>query len=454
MTPVEQTILSLHEGLKPAQKEMFISFFGGKHRKSVFHCARRLGKTHLLCIIALVTAINKPKAQIRYATFTQKALKKMVMPIFKQLLGNLDKKLKPAYNVQDGMFTFPNGSQIHLAGVNNGHSDDLRGTTSDLALIDEAGFVDELSYLVESVLMPQLLSANGKLIMASSSPLTPAHEFVDYINEAKLDGSYKSFDIHSGGYAPELLKEFCEEAGGATSTTWRREYLNEVIVDESLAVIPDWKPEYAVNVQHDAFYNFYHRYTAADWGVRDKTAVLWAYYDFRRAKLVVEAEFTCSGTDSTTRNIADKIKATEKTLGYTKIHRRPADNNELILLQDLATEFNLHFFPTTKDTLSAMVNEARLWVSSGRVEVSKNCPELIACLQYGVYQDEKRDKFGRSKALGHYDALAAFIYLVRNIDQHTNPIPHNYGYTENTFDPNTWEDSDSKTVKQIFNIGQ
>ena len=453
MTIVEESIVRLYGSVKPVQKEMFNSFFGKKNRKHVFHCARRLGKTYLLCVISLCTALNKPKAQVRYATFTQKALKKMVMPIFRQIVGMIDKRIRPEFNVQDGMFTFPNGSQIHLAGVNNGHSDDLRGTTSDLALVDEAGFVDELSYLIDSVLMPQLLSANGKLIMASSSPLTPAHEFVEYINAAKLDDSYSSFDIFKGGYNKDLLLEFCIEAGGKSSTTWRREYLNEVIVDESLAIIPDWKPEYVVDVKHDAFYNFYHKYCAADWGVRDKTALLWAYYDFRRGKLVVEAEYTCSGTDSTTRNISETIKATEKRLAYGKIHRRPADNNELILLQDLATEFDLHFFPTTKDTLSAMVNEARLWVDSGRVEISKACPELISCLQFAVYADGKRKEFGRSKSLGHYDALAAFIYLIRNIDQHTNPIPHNHGYTEQTFDPNVWEDPQSKTVKQIFNIG-
>ena len=447
-------VTQLFEGLKPVQKQMFLAFFAANGgRKYVFHCARRLGKTHLLCVISACMAINKPNAQIRYATFTQKALKKMVLPIFKQLFGEMPTKFRPTFNVQDGSYKFPNGSQIHLSGVNNGHSDDLRGTSSDLCLIDEAGFIDELTYLVESVLMPQLLTVpNAKLIMASSSPLSPAHEFVDYINQAKLDDLYHSFDIYSGGYKPELLQEFCKEAGGSNSTTWRREYRNEVIVDEVLAVIPEWGTKGPTKVVHSQFYNFYHRYCSADWGVRDKTAVLWGYYDFQRAKLVIEAEYTCSGPDSTTRSIANAIKATEAKLGYTKIHRRPADNNELILLQDLAGEFNLHFFPTTKDTLAAMVNEARLWVQNNRLEVSENCPELLACLQFAVFNNDKRSEFGRSKALGHYDALASLIYMIRNIDQHTNPIPHNYGYTENIFDPNVWEDPASKTVKQIFNI--
>lgn len=445
----------LYDSLRPVQQSMFKQFFGSNGRKYVFHCSRRLGKTHLLCTIAICVALTKDNSQIRYATFTQKALRKMVLPIFKQLALELPSKYRPKFNTQEGAFTFANGSQIHLAGVNNGHSDDLRGTTSDLALIDEAGFVDELSYLVDSVLMPQLLTAeNGKLIMASSSPLSPAHEFVDYIHQAQQEGHYYSYDIHKAGYPADLLKEFMDEAGGAHTTTWRREYLNEIVVDETLAVVPEWDSKYAVANKRGPLFQYFHKYCSADWGVRDKTALLWAYYDFPRAKLVIESEYTCSGTKSTTRNIAETIKAREELLGYSKVYQRPADNNELILLQDLANEFQIHFAPTTKDTLAAMVNEVRLWVQRGRLEVSPSCTELLACLEFAVYADDKRDKFGRSKALGHYDALASLVYLIRNIDQHTNPIPHDYGYTERTFDPNTWEDDKHKTVKQIFNIGK
>lgn len=453
MTP-EAAIKLLFEGLKPVQKKMFLAFFAQSKRKAVFHCSRRLGKTHLLCVIATCVAISKPNAQIRYATFTQKALKKMVLPIFKQLFLSLPRKYKPTFNIQEGSYNFKNGSQIHLSGVNNNQADNLRGVSSDLGLVDEAGFCDDLSYLIESVLMPQLLTANGKLIMASSSPLSPAHEFADYINQSKIDGSYSSYDIHKAGYKPELIAEFCAEAGGEHSTTWRREYLNEVIVDEVLAIIPEWNSQtYVQETKPDAFYSYYHRYCAADWGVRDKTAILWAYYDFKRAKLIIEDEFSCSGSDSTTRNIAENVKLKEAALGYKEIYRRPADNNQLILLQDLASEFNLHFYPTNKDTLAAMINEARLWVQQGRVIVHPRCKELIACLEFGVFASDKRSEFGRSKSLGHYDMLAAFTYLIRNIDQATNPIPASYGKAENVFSPENWEESPTtQTIKQIFNI--
>lgn len=446
-----EAVYTLYNSLKPVQKDMYQSFVHSKDRKFVVHCSRRLGKTYLLCVISAMKAYSKSDAQVRYAAFTQKALRKMILPIFKELFNKLPKKIRPEFNVQEGAYRFQNGSQIHLAGVNNGQSDNLRGTSADLALIDEAAFVDDLTYLTESVLMPQLLTVpHSKLIMASSSPLSPAHEFVEYINQAKVNNFYASYSIHDAGYDEELVHEFCVEAGGANSTTWKREYLNAVITDETMAIIPEWNTEYVKNVGHDKFFNFYHKYCAGDWGVRDKTAILWAYYDFKQAKLIVEHEFTCSGQDSTTRNIAENIKSIESTIGYGKLYMRPADNNNLILLQDLSNEFGIYFSPTTKDTLPAMVNEVRLWVQSGRLIVNPRCKELISCLEFGIFENSKREQFGRSKALGHYDALAALVYLIRNIDQSTNPIPQTHGYTQQTWSPILHEEV--SVVNQIFNI--
>lgn len=451
---IDQIILLLYNLLKDVQKQMFHAFFNSKERKQVVHCSRRLGKTFFLCVLALVVAYSKANAQIRYASVTQKAVRKMVQPIFKEIIAKIPRKLRPKWNSQEGAYILPNGSMIHVIGVNNGHEDDARGTAADLFLIDESAFVDNLQYLVDSVAMPQLLTVeNAKLIMASSSPLSPAHQFTDYIAETKHRNSYYSFTIYQGGYSKELIEEFCKEAGGPSTTAWRREYLNELIVDDQMSIIPEWHDNYIQEPVKDEYYKFYHRYEALDIGVRDKTAVLFGYYDFKKATLYIEDEFTISGPETTTKNINDAITRIESGLGYKDIYRRVADNNNLLLLNDLSSDYNKYFSPTSKDSLAAMVNELRLWVQSGRLIVNPKCEQLIGCLKYGVYQDTKRKEFGRSKSLGHYDALAALIYLVRNIDQHTNPIPITYGHTQNTWMPGRHQDSEQvQSLKKLFNL--
>lgn len=447
----EQAIKVIYESLKPVQKEMFQNFFKHKGLKYVAHCSRRLGKTYWLCALALVYAINRKDSQIKYASVTQKAVKQMIHPIMKELNAKLSPKYKGVWNSQDGAYRFANGSRIYVAGVNNGHADDLRGTAAHLAIVDEAGFCEELDYLVSSVLIQQLISTGGKLVVASSSPLSPAHEFAAMILEARQEGNYSSYDIHSAGYDEATVELFIKESGGRQSTSVRREYFNELIVDDSMAVVPEWNDSFIVERTPSKYDKFYHRYESMDLGVRDKTAVLFGTYCFDKATLYVEAEWTASGQDSTTRNIAENVLRIEKELGYSNVYQRVADNNALITLQDLNNEFGLYFGATSKDSLAAMVNELRLWVSSNRLKISPKCPELIACLKYGVYNDDKRKEFGRSKVLGHYDALASLVYLVRNIDQHTNPLPANLGATRETQFVVPEPDSNEDILK-IFNI--
>lgn len=445
---LNSAIKILYANLKPHQQKMFVDFFGISGLKYVLHCSRRIGKTYFLCTVSVVYALKRPNSQIKYAAMTQKNVKNMIIPIMKQLFSKLPPKYRGEWNSQDGAYKFRNGSIIQVAGINNQRADDLRGTSADLAIVDEAAFADDLDYAIDSVLMPQLISTGGKLLLASSSPLTPAHPFAELIHEARSGGYYVSYTIEDSDYPKNVIEQFIEESGGRQSTAVRREYFNELIVDEVMSIVPEWNKKYIQEPTVDKFDKYYHRYESLDFGVRDKTALLLAKYNFTTAQLIVENEWTCNGTEATTKNIAAAVKKLETELGYTAVYCRVADNNEPIVINDLNIDYGIYFAPTNKDSLAAMVNKVRLWVQSGRLVVHPRCKELIQCLEFAVYQDEKRDKFGRSKALGHYDLLASLVYLVRAIDEHTNPLPA-AKTTDNIFVPKVEDNSD---IKKIFNI--
>ncbi len=448
MTKV-QTIRYLYDSLKPVQKVIFNQFVSGSKRSNVFHCSRRLGKTHLLCIISICFALKKSNSQIRYASVTQKAVRKMVHPIFKEIFSKMPTKYRGVWNGQEGAYIFGNGSYIHVLGVNNGHADDARGTSTDLALVDEAAFVDELGYLVDSVLMPQLLTVkDSRLIMASSSPLSPAHEFCDYISKAKIEKAYHSFTIHDGGYSPDLIAEFCAEAGGEHATVWKREYLNHIIIDEDYAIIPE-ASNFVPGIVYDKHHKAYQSYVSMDIGIRDLTVILFGFYDFSRAKLVIEKEFVINGPKMTTPLLAKAVRDIEGKIfkGKTEI-RRIADNNNLLLLQDLGYLHDCHFIPTTKDSLEAMVNEMRIWFANGRIEISEDCPVLIESVRFGFW-NEARTSFGNSATLGHFDAIAALMYMIRNIDVTTNPIPRILQFDEFTDEV---ENSSYNELEQLINL--
>lgn len=423
-------------------------------RKLVLHEARRTSKTYKLCTVGLELCLRKVRARVRYGASTAKSVRNFIRPIIDDLIGDAPPEYKPVWMTFDGCYRFPNGSEFHVVGVNGGHENDIRGTGTDLYIMDEAGFTDNLEYVVDSVIMPQVISENGFCIIASSSPESPAHEFVGYIEEAKQRDMLRTATIFDAHYTPEQIASFCEEAGGEKSTFWRREYLNEIIVDESRAIVPEWDNRYIGEPVKDEFTQYYHRYTCMDLGViNDKTAVLAGHYNFREARLYVEDLFTIKGPALDTELLKEEItKLEDRTYKGIKPYRRVSDNDNPMLIQDLGHLHGMHFNPTNKDELHAMVNELRLWVKSGRVRVSSKCKELIGCLQTGIW-DKQRKKFDRSKTYGHYDCLAALVYMVRNIDQNSNPIPKDHNYTIDTFTTDTDDRSNAaKEISKLFKV--
>lgn len=423
---------SLEHLLYPHQLILYRSLWDAinneKCLKYALTCARRFGKSTILVLIAISFAIKNPGAQIRFAAPTQRALKKITHPIFRIMLKTCPLELRPRYFSQDSLWKFPNGSEIHTAGTDNQHFDSLRGTSSHLNVVDEAGFCEDLLEIVNSILLPQTLTTGGTTLMASTPPRSPAHDFYSFVQECESSGFYSKFDVYANkSLAPETIAKFILESGGAQSTTWRREYLVEFIVDEEIQIVPEWKPEYIRSAELDEFRQFYHNYISMDLGVVDFTATLFAHYDFRRATLYVTDELTMSGPEMTTDKLKDAIRIKEReNFGAWPTYRRVADNNNLLLLQDLGSLHGLHFMPTDKDSLEAMVNEVRIFVGAGRLIVSPKCKMLIGNLKYGIF-DERHRTFARSTIYKHFDHLAALIYMIRNIDQTTNPVPNTYG---------------------------
>lgn len=420
----------------------------------VVNVSRRFGKTTILCLIAIEFAIRFPETQIRFAAPTAKQLKKAIRPIMRMLLKDCPDDIKPQFKDAEDVYIFQNGSELHTAGTDADHSENLRGQVSHLNIMDEAAAMDNLDYVMRSILMPQTLTTNGTTLLASTPPPVLDHDYVTIAHEAKERGDFIQFTVHDNkSLSKEQFQRAVEDSGGEQSTHFKREYLCQFLNDEEHTVIPEWDNQYVQDIQRDDYYKFYHKYAAMDLGVRDNTACLFGYYDFRKATLIIEDEITMNGPDMTTEKLAMVIKDKEKQLWdnncysndreLDKTYRRIADNNNLLLLQDLATMYELHFIPTTKTKLvttgadiTGMVNETRVWVGQGRLIINPRCKMLIGCLQFGVWSRGGRQKneFARSSTYKHYDHLAALIYLIRNLDTYTNPVPPLYGIDrESTF---------------------
>lgn len=407
-----------HSGQQVIQK----AYEQVKNKLFVANCSRRFGKTYWVIIECIRVARSKPRAKVKIATAFLTDLEEFILPAFENVLDDCPEAYRPKYLQSKKKYFFHNGSEIQLIGLDR-KPNAGRGNYCDLYVFDEAAYIKNLTYIYSSVVVPMTMYREGaRVIMISTPPKSPDHDFKDFCLKAEYENAYVKLDIYKNPMVtPEMIEEYKAEC--LTKTDWEREYLCEFATDETLSIIPEMRGYDYKIAQKDDNYKYYHKYVAMDLGVRDLNVTLFAYYDFKRAKICIEREHVIGGPEMTTPRLHAEISQIEQELWQGKEpYKRVADNNNPLLLLDLGSIHNMFFHSTSKDNLHAMINNLRVWFKEGRIEIDESCKTLINSLKYGLW-NEKRDQFARSKTLGHYDAIAAIMYLVRNIDEHTNPIP-------------------------------
>lgn len=408
----------LHDG----QMDMRAAWRSAGGRLFVMCIPRRFGKSYYLCVEGVEECVKRPNAQVRYAAPTGRMCRSIVEPHMKSILNDCPKNMRPSYSRNAGRWVFPNGSEFVMAGCDLGGVERLRGTSMTLGLVDEAGFFSEdLNYVYRDVLMPQLLTTNGRIIMCSTPARSPAHPFTKYCIDAQARGCYMHRTIFDAPHIPrEVAVEFIEEVGGIESTTARREYLAEVVVDDELAVIPEFYKNKDRIIVDSPMPEFYDAYVFADFGFNDFTAIGFYVFDFARGKLmkIDELEFIRANTG----DIAPAIKAKEAELwGKKKPLARIADA-PLQQLADLAEMHKLPFVLARKDDADAALNGLRLSCVDGYLEVHPRCRRTAAHLEHAIWRSNRKD-YDRSGDFGHFDFVDETKYAVRHVDRSKNPYP-------------------------------
>lgn len=426
----------LHQG----QAAVLVAFAACASRRFVVECARRWGKSWFACVLAIMFALQRPGAQIRYAAPTQRMVRKIITPLMREILEDCPEELRPSWNVQEGVWRFPNGSEIHVAGCDAGGADALRGTSTDLAIVDEAGFVDDLEYLVQSVLLPQLLTVDGRMVLISTPSVSPDHAWTHYCEEAETSGGYYHATIYDAPHiTAEQREEFFREAGGERSIAARRELLAERVIDETRAVVPEFAGLEPRIVREHPRPTHFHAFVAGDIGFVDLAVFAFAHVDFKAGLLVVEDEVAMQRAKSTDINVA--VARKERELWGDKRPRvrvidaaaiTVADMDERVDVERgerahaLTPEAHVHDMRwqlTQKDEADAALNALRVFLP--RLVIHPRCTTIRGHLR-GAIWNKARTSYERVERAGvrhHFDGVDAVKYLVRHADMHANPYP-------------------------------
>lgn len=413
--------------------------------------------------LAVCHAIKYGGITVTYVAPTLKMAKKITKMTLNEIisLGSPPKSCIPKFNTQDSEYNFPNGSKIELAGFNGGQIDDARGGKSHIVIVDECGFMDshEFEYGIKSVLYPKLNSTKGIMLMCSTLPKSASHPYWNRVLLAKLENRLVEGTIYDcPRYSQEDIDKFADRVGGYETVDFKREYLNLMITLEDKAVIPEASIEKMNKIVKEVERPpFYDPYVSMDIGFRDYTAVVYGYYDYLRNTVVIEDESIIRGSAVTTSSIHETIQKKEQELWNAKAYLRVADNNNLILLNELSLPpYSLPILATAKDNREAAINKVRLLIQKETLIINPRCKHLIQQIQNATWNARRTD-FDRDVLEGHQDCLAALIYLVRNVHFGRNPYPADYMMTYDTFQvPITGgfdrpKDDFQKAMKSLFN---
>lgn len=453
-------------------------------REAVLLIARRVGKTFLCVCIAIEIALTQPSSQQYFVGPDANHMRGIIAPIFDMIFAGAPDEdgmpqpnlaappdLVPKWKDRESTYVFQNGSKIILTG-----GGDLkkvrskRGTFADAVWLDEAGYNDIVRYAVKSVFLPACKGrAPGRVTSLSNAPHSPAHEFMDLVDEAKERGTLRHATIKdSPRYTPEEVAKYAEESGGEESSDFQREYMANVNrVDDEMAIIPEWHsratgpwihvaddikaqppspstPEGLINeplIREVPRPHYFDIYTTIDDGYNDLVSILTFYFDFDEQRVVVEGEAELY--QATTDQIADKIHEVEQETwgehwewleanhGWEgKPYRRIIDANPKTV-SDLNKTYGYDFLRANKSDLHGQIKRLRKQFRYGEIVVHPRCTKLALHLKTGIWntnkttfaRPNKKPRPGKTY-VGHFDHISSLQHGTRMINRGHDPYPN------------------------------
>jgi hypothetical protein len=440
----------LRENLWPQQKQLHDFLLKQEEKITVFNCPRRFGKSFTLLNFAVMMCMQNPGFKVKYGAPTAVQADEIIhdtMPVV--LLGCPD-ALRPDFMKSKKRYLFhhANGdtSELQVVGLEANDGNGLRGSKANLVIIDEAGFVNKLTKIIESIALPLLKRMDyGKVFICSTPSEDASHDFFDWIDRAQARRSYLKRTIYDDLIdGQEGIDEIIETytlrdendkvlVHADDNPSFQREYLCERLSNPEALIFPEFLM-LQNQIVHDMLPEeyrpeVYKPMVAFDWGWTDFDGGLYGFVDFEKATLHIEAE---TWTNYTTAS--DLGKLIKGQVSEIWPHIKNLDDikfwadNDMKQIANIRSETNIRFRPVDNTfDKDPSINSLRTLMANGRVKINKNCPQLIYQLENGMWQmtraGNKKNDFIRNKKVGHCDLISALLYLYRQAEFKKNPYP-------------------------------
>ena len=391
-----------------------------KFKKQMALTSRRTGKTTLDAGLIVYEAIT-PKSNITYINLTFTNAVNQIFDLvvdYSKLIG-----LSTEYKSKnEGVIRWINGSQLKIAGnSNNAEADKLRGFKCRLAIIDEIGHQRNIDYLVDEILLPQMVDFKDSTLLLTGTPSRVPHHFSTRIFQE--DNSFKKyhFTMLDNPFIPDPRKFIEEEANRKGYNTEdpfiRREYFGEIVADTEAVVFKNFNTYDTVPDLMN--FNPIGINIGGDYGYQDYNGIVTVIYNKTQAYVLKEDKFN----KSIVSKIIDKVRehyafAEELAMKYgwhipIKIY---ADYNEESITKELMITYHLPAFNCYKYNKAYAIEKLAELARTNRLLVPKGgkCAEEMEKTLYkrdpltDAVVSEISDDF-------HPDILMALLYASRRM---------------------------------------
>lgn len=403
-----------------------------KARIVVINASRQLGKSDWAVSEVLDLAFTTPRAQIKYGASSKIQARQIIKPLFRALLEECPDEDYPTWVGEDQQYVFRNGATVTIIACDEHKAEAAAGQHAHLFVIDEAGKVDNLDFIVKSIALPMTTTTKGAVLIISTPARSKGHSFKSYCDVAKDKGVHlfrTIYDSDPKRVTDDDIRELCDACGGPTSTEWRREYLCEHITDENSAVVPEatsdrLKEITASDEMVKATMSLYvDRYIVVIPGWNPNfCGALFAHFDKRKERVVVEDELVLPKMDADALDEALSAKA-YGCWGGQKPYRILAPMEDKLIVE--MGELQWHFSALPPELSDVDIGKLRRSVTHKRgtkLIIHERCARLKTQLEDAVW-NRTRKGFEPNKKEGRYELTACAIYLRRELNERHDPTP-------------------------------
>jgi len=424
--------------LRPDQRATFDKLkrtWDRDYREFVLLLSRQQGKTHICAILALEIALRGSKnpdtgesipAAVCWLTKTKKSAKATAMHVFRTFTRDAPAECAFYYDRNDDAWVCTkNQSRIYFVGAESETIELQRGRTWDLVIVDEAAHIKPVSAeQINGTVLPGTIKRKAMVVYATTRASIPHHPFDDVLAKCQANDAFVDLNIYDDPTHPDYIDDAIEKAGGIESTTFRREYLNERVFDDSSLVVPEWQILGRELTVVRPLPQYCDKYVGMDVGHRDLCVPLFGFLDFATQTLHIQAEKVLKG-NWTPGDVAYAVTSTETALwGSSPGKVRRVADKDLTLLASLEVDYRLYFEPVAGGrNKPAMIAMFRDLIAGRRFTVDPSCTKTLETLYGATYKSPSGHDFDRTDKLGHADALDSAIYMAHLIDWNRNPRP-------------------------------